>query len=108
MTVGMRIIYNLETGKVLNNSLYEIYGETAHDIRPEQIGILDLPYGYNENNFKDALEYQIDVSKSESSPLSERIIITEYINREQTPEEKVQELENQLLLIENEKVGGIL
>jgi len=103
MDYGLRIIYDAKTGKVLNGALHECTGH-QDGLRPQEIAFLDLPYGYNDNNFKEAIEYHIDVTKDVTAPISERIVITKWMEHIPTYEE----LENQLLLQEDERVGGIL
>lgn len=73
MNIGTRIIYNPYTGTVLNNSLYEMSGSIRDDLRPERIEFIDLPYGYNENNFKTAIEYHVDVE-------TKTIVVDAYID----------------------------
>lgn len=119
MYIGLRIIYDKNTGKILNYCLEERFDnglteDKAKEIRPLEIDYLDLPYGYNENNFKDAINYYIDTTKDKNkTELKNLIVITEYIPKREETEEEVlrrenEELENQLLLKENESVGGIL
>ncbi|ASN68303.1 hypothetical protein 10S11_41 [uncultured Caudovirales phage] len=114
MEYGIRLIYCKNTGKILNNTFGEMQGDLQEGLRPKEIDYLDLPYGYNDNNFKDAVSYHIDVSKDKNkiTKLSDLIVITEYVKRQETEEERLrrekEELENQLLLKENENVGGIL
>lgn len=114
MKYGRRIIYDKNTGKILNHCLEEMQGDLQEGLRPKEIDFIDLPYDYNDNNFKEAINYYIDTTKDkDTTELKDLIIITEYIpKREETEEEKLrrekEELENQLLLKENENVGGIL
>lgn len=108
MQYGMRIIYCNQTGKVLNKSLGEMHGDVQEGLRPQSIDFIDLPYGYNDNNFKQATSFYVDVSKPKEAAIPERIVITEYISHEPSAEDRIRELEDQLLLQEDEKVGGIL
>ena len=108
MQIGMRIIYDAATGKVLNGALGEMSGSIQEGLRPEKIEYLDLPFGYNDNNFRRAASYRIDVSKPKTALIAERIVIDSFIPQQQTEAERIKELEDQLLLKENEKVGGIL
>ncbi|WP_454053428.1 hypothetical protein [Clostridium sp. Marseille-Q7071] len=114
MQIGKRIIYDKNTGKILNYCLEEMAGDLQEGLRPKEIDFIDLPYDYNDNNFKEAINYYIDTTKDKNiAELKDLIIITEYIpKREETEEERLrrekEELENQLLLKENETVGGIL
>lgn len=104
----MRIIFDSGNGEPLNGTLNEMHGDLQEGLRPLSIDFMDLPFGYNENNFKRAVIYHIDVSKPKSAPVSERIVITQWIESVPTPEETIKALEDQLLLQENEKVGGLL
>ncbi|RJG26718.1 hypothetical protein [Paenibacillus thiaminolyticus] len=108
MEIGKRIIYDAETGKILNGALNEMEGDLQNGLRPEVIDFIDLPFGYNENNFRDADLYHIDVSNPKTDPPVKRIVIDSYINRQPTEAERIKDLEDQLLMQENEKVGGIL
>lgn len=99
MQIGMRIIYCSETGKILNGALDEMSGDLQEGLRPDSIDFLDLPFGYDENNFKKAMEYRVDVTKSNDVPFSERIVIDSYFPEIKTPEQlRIEELENELLL----------
>ncbi|GAC44517.1 hypothetical protein, partial [Paenibacillus popilliae] len=82
MKIGHRIIYDAQTGKVLNGTFGEMSGNIKSGLRPEKIDYLDLPYGYNENNFRDVNLYHIDVSKPKTAPIDERIVIDSYIKHE--------------------------
>lgn len=114
MEYGIRLIYCKNTGKILNYCLREMQGDLQEGLRPLEIDYIDLPYDYNDNNFKKAIEYHVDVTKDKNkTELKDLIVITEFIpKKEETEEEKLkrekEELENQLLLKENESVGGIL
>ncbi len=113
MELGRRIIYDKNTGKILNYCLEEMAGDLQEGLRPKEIDYIDLPYAYNDNNFKEAMEYHVDVTKDKNTTeLKDLIIITEYIQRKETEEEKLrrekEELENQLLLLQNEKIRGLL
>lgn len=46
MDIGTLIIYNGITGTILNNSLNEMSGTIQNDLRPDKIGFISLPYGY--------------------------------------------------------------
>lgn len=113
------LIYNKETGRILNNSLNERFDsgltkEMIKELRQNEVGVLNLPYNYNGNNFKEAVEYHIDITKDKNTTdLKDLIVITKYREHIETEEEKLrrekQELENQLLLAENNNIeGGIL
>ena len=94
-TLGLRIIYNKQTGKVLNGTLGERFDvgltpELASELRPfiENIGVLDLPYG--DETLKDVSEFHIE---------NGQIVIDKKVIPQPTPEElRIQELENELLL----------
>lgn len=109
---GYRIIFDKQNGTVINDYINaEGYVPISH--RPEEIDFIDLPYEYNDNNFKQALEYHIDISKDKkTTDLKDLIVITKYREHIETEEEKLrrekEELENQLLLAENKNLGGIL
>ncbi|WP_291563738.1 MULTISPECIES: hypothetical protein [unclassified Clostridium] len=118
MKLGKRIVYDKNTGLILNGYLEERFDsglkvEMIKQVRPLEIDYLDLPYNYNDNNFKEAINYYIDTTKDKNTTeLKDLIVITQYIQKEETEEERLRreklELENQLLLKENENVGGIL
>lgn len=69
--IGMRIIYNPYTGTVLNNALSEMNGNIQDDLRPDRIEFIDLPYGYDENHFRNATKIKVDVNTRE-------VIVLEY------------------------------
>ncbi|GAA0124780.1 hypothetical protein UT300019_06820 [Clostridium sp. CTA-19] len=118
MFLNFRLIYNKNTGTILNGTFSERFDsgltdEMIGDLRPREIDFVDLPYDYNENNFRDAIKYHIDVTKDKNkTELKDLIIIDKYIKRQETEKEKLrrekEELENQLLLKENKDLGGIL
>lgn len=107
MQIGKRIIFDPSNGKVLNGTLEEKQGDLQEGLRPDEIDFIDLPFGYDENNFKQAASYHIDVSKPKEAPIAQRIVIAEYI-QQPSAEERIRELEDQLLLQEDQRVGGIL
>ncbi|EGT5447401.1 TPA: hypothetical protein KPG21_003069 [Clostridioides difficile] len=96
--IGRIVFYDNDTGDILM-----FYGEkTVSDsinINIPKIDSIELPYGsidYTRNRL-------IGINVETKEPILEEIKI------ELTEEEKkIQELENQLLIAENEKVGGIL
>jgi len=108
MQIGTRIIYDAATGRVINGALGEMSGDIQEGLRPEKIDFIDLPYGYDDNNFRRAASYHIDVSKPKTAMLAERIIIDSYTPQQPSEADRIKELEDQLLVQENEKVGGIL
>ncbi|HBG1564152.1 hypothetical protein [Clostridioides difficile] len=97
MNRANRIIYN-QDGKILLQT-----GEATGDILEHdtitELHCIDVPYG------------SIDYSKQyiESiNPITKELILKDipiYLGEE---EKRIQELENQILLNENEKVGGLL
>lgn len=108
MQIGIRIIYDAATGKIINGALGEMSGDIQDGLRPEKIDFIDLPFGYNDNNFRQAASYHIDISKPKTATLAERIAIDSYIPQQQTDADRIKELEDQLLIQENNTVGGIL
>jgi hypothetical protein len=87
MEIGKRILYNFETGYVLNNSLGEMSGDIREDLRPAEIGIIDLPYG--DTTLQDALTYHVDVVTKTIVIDTRREHVTTY-----------EELQQQLLIAE--------
>ncbi|OPA76730.1 hypothetical protein BVG16_16295 [Paenibacillus selenitireducens] len=108
MELGKRLIYDSQTGKILNGTFEEMAGSLQEGLRPLEIDFIDLPYGYAENNFRLASAYHIDVTKPKDAPIVERIVIDGYVPQVPTEADRIKELEDQLLMQENEKVGGIL
>lgn len=113
--IGHRLIYDKETGIILNGFLGErsSSGSDLSIYRKMDAFFIDLPYGYNENKFREAIDYHIDITKDiKTTELKDLIIIDKYIEREESEEEKLRRekegLENQLLLKENKELGGIL
>lgn len=105
MQVGQRIIFDKLTGTILNGSLEEridtgMTTELLNRIRPLDIDYIDLEWG--------ALNGKILLSVNTQT----KELITENIIHLETEEERLrrekEELESQLLLKENEAVGGIL
>ncbi|MBN3411182.1 hypothetical protein [Clostridium botulinum] len=102
MQFGKRLIFDKNTGVILNNSFGEIVTTSNINLRPKEIDFIDLPYSYNENNFKNAIEYHIDISKNKSTTdLKDLIVITQYMERVETNEEK---LKKELLKTQSEVV----
>ncbi|HFL2403605.1 TPA: hypothetical protein ACG3PH_001984 [Clostridioides difficile] len=97
MNRANRIIYD-QTGKILLQT-----GEATGDVLPHD-NIIEL-------SFLDVEHGSIDYSKQyiESiNPITKELILKDipiYLSEE---EKRIQELENQILLNENEKVGGLL
>ncbi len=97
MQIGNRIIYD-QDGQIIYQT-----GEMQGDVLPRKkitkLHFIDLEYG------------QIDLSRYRiiGIDIATKQPILEEIIREKTLEElRIEELENQLLLLEDEKVGGIL
>ncbi|EGT3802840.1 hypothetical protein REL12_005675 [Clostridioides difficile] len=97
MNRANRIIYN-QDGKILLQT-----GEATGDILEHdtitELHCIDVPYGnidYTKNRI-------IGINIETKEPILEEIPI--FVSEE---EKRIQELENQLLLNENEKVGGLL
>ncbi|HBG7748178.1 TPA: hypothetical protein KRE80_003732 [Clostridioides difficile] len=96
--IGRIVFYDNKTGDVLM-----FYGEkTVSDsinINIPKVEIIEIPFGsidYTRNRL-------IGINVETKEPILEEIKV------ELTDEEKrIQELENQLLIAENEKVGGLL
>ncbi|UDN58226.1 hypothetical protein [Clostridioides sp. ES-S-0010-02] len=92
-----RIIYN-QTGKILLQT-GEATGDVLEHDEITELFYTDVPYGsidYTRNRL-------IGINVETKEPILEEIKV------ELTEEEKrIQELENQLLIAENEKVGGLL
>jgi hypothetical protein len=57
MEIGVRIIFNPETGTVLNNSIGEMSGTIRNDLRPERIDFIDVYFDYSENHFNSVIDY---------------------------------------------------
>ncbi|EGT3729690.1 hypothetical protein K9770_19045 [Clostridioides difficile] len=97
MNRANRIIYD-QTGKMLLQT-----GEATGDVLEydtiTELHCIDIPYGsidYTKNRI-------IGINIETKEPILEEIPV--FISEE---EKRIQELENQILLNENEKVGGIL
>ncbi|MCT8903684.1 hypothetical protein [Clostridioides difficile] len=97
MNRGNRVIYN-QDGKILLQT-----GEATGDIL-EHDTITDLHYidvGYGTIDY--SKQYIESINPRTQEPILKDIPI--YLSEE---EKRIQELENQLLIAENEKVGGLL
>ncbi|MCC0646598.1 MULTISPECIES: hypothetical protein [unclassified Clostridioides] len=97
MNVPNRVIYD-QTGKIIFET-----GESCGDVLPHnkitELHYIDIPYGsidYIKNRIT-------SINIETKQPILEEIPI--YVSDE---EKRIQELENQILIAENEKVGGIL
>ncbi|MDV9236501.1 hypothetical protein RZ870_018795 [Clostridioides difficile] len=97
MERGNRIIYD-QTGKILLQT-GEATGDVLEHDEITELHCIDIEYGsidYNKNRI-------IGINIETKEPILEEIPV--FISEE---EKRIQELENQILLNENEKVGGIL
>lgn len=97
MNRANRIIYD-QTGKILLQT-----GEAIGDVLPHdsitELNFLDVEYG--------SINYSKQYIES-INPITKELILKEipvYMSEE---EKRIQELENQILIAENEKVGGLL
>ncbi|HBE9639310.1 TPA: hypothetical protein KRN26_004119, partial [Clostridioides difficile] len=95
MNVPNRVIYD-QTGKIIFET-----GESCGDVLPHnkitELDYIDIPYGsidYIKNRI-------IGINIETKQPILEEIPV--YVSEEK---KRIQELENQVLLNENEKVGG--
>ncbi|HBE9993463.1 TPA: hypothetical protein KNJ98_004075, partial [Clostridioides difficile] len=96
MNVPNRVIYD-QTGKIIFET-----GESCGDVLPHnkitELDYIDIPYGsidYIKNRI-------IGINIETKQPILEEIPV--YVSEEK---KRIQELENQVLLNENEKVGGL-
>ncbi|ENZ9550537.1 hypothetical protein KLM98_02250 [Clostridioides difficile] len=97
MNRGNRIIYN-QDGKIIFQT-GEATGDVSEHDTITELYYVDVEYGsidYTKNRIT-------GINIETKQPILEEIPI--YITEE---EKKIQELENQLLIAENEKVGGLL
>lgn len=95
MQIGNRIVFDQDGEIILQ------LGEMQGDVLSRKEIILDyIDLKYGEVDFTRYRIISIDVSTKQ--PILEETI------REKTQEEIIEELENQILLLEDEKVGGIL
>ncbi|EOY7138244.1 hypothetical protein ACQD5V_003382 [Clostridioides difficile] len=97
MNVPNRVIYD-QTGKIIFET-----GESCGDVLPHnkitELDYIDIPYrsiDYIKNRI-------IGINIETKQPILEEIPV--YVSEEK---KRIQELENQVLLNENEKVGGLL
>lgn len=97
MNVPNRIIYD-QTGRIIFET-----GESCGDVLPHDT-ITELHYTDIEYGSLDYTKNRITgINIETKQPILEEIPV--YVSEE---EKRIQELENQLLIAENEKVGGIL
>ncbi|WP_461193974.1 hypothetical protein CDIF100009_02773 [Clostridioides difficile] len=97
MNRANRIIYD-QTGKILLQT-----GEATGEVLPHdnitELSFLDIEYG----SIDYSKQYIESINPITKEPILKDIPI--YLSEE---EKRIQELENQLLIAENEKVGGLL
>lgn len=96
MQIGNRIMFD-QDGEIIIQ-----LGEMQGDVLPRKeitsLDYIDLEYG--EIDYTKYRIIGVDVATKQP--------ILEEIERDKTPQEIIEELENQILLLEDEKVGGIL
>ncbi|MCC0642107.1 MULTISPECIES: hypothetical protein [unclassified Clostridioides] len=97
MNRANRIIYD-QTGKILLQT-GEATGDLLEHDEITELHCIDVPYG----SIDYAKNRVIGINIETKEPILEEIPV--YITDE---EKRIQELENQILLNENEKVGGLL
>ncbi|HBH4065344.1 TPA: hypothetical protein ACKOLO_003187 [Clostridioides difficile] len=97
MNVPNRVIYD-QTGRIIFET-----GESCGDVLPHdkitELHYIDVEYGsidYTRNRI-------VGINIETKEPILEEIPV--FVSEE---EKRIQELENQLLISENEKVGGLL
>lgn len=101
--IGRRIIFDTQTGKIIMDT-GEMQGSDGSLIPREPINgldYIDLPYGQDSDKFNRIKSYHVD-------PTSKTVVFDELYDPIQTPEERIQELENQLLIEADKNIGGIL
>ncbi|MGS7749440.1 hypothetical protein [Clostridioides difficile] len=97
MERGNRIIYD-QSGKIWLQT-GEATGDVLEHDTITELHCIDIPYGsidYTKNRI-------IGINIETKQPILEEIPV--YVSEE---EKRIQELENQILIAENEKVGGLL
>lgn len=102
--VGRRIFYDELTGEIIFE-FGEMRGDVEDYAKCNKINYKDYPYGYRKEEFERALKYHINIETGE-------VIFDKFIEKIETEEEKLrrekEELENQLLLLQDEKTRGLL
>lgn len=92
LKIGRRIIFDKLTGKVICEM-----GEIAGDVLPREdineLDYVDLEYGQHNDKFRRANRYYIDSN-------TKKVVFDELREPIKTPEEKIVELENKLLIAE--------
>ncbi len=96
MEIGNRIIFD-QDGEIIAQS-GEMQGDVLDRKEITKLDYIDLDYGQI-----DYFKYRIlSINVETKQPILEEII------REKTQEEIIEELESHILILEDEKVGGIL
>lgn len=102
--IGKRIFYDELTGEVIFE-FGEMRGDVKEYAKYNKIIYKDYPYGYKKEEFERALKYHINIETGE-------VIFDKFIEKVETEEERLrkekEELENQLLLLQDEKTRGLL
>jgi len=102
--IGKRIFYDELTGEVIFE-FGEMRGDAKEYAKYNKIIYKDYPYGYKKEEFERALKYHINIETGE-------VIFDKFIEKVETEEERLrrekEELENQLLLLQDEKTRGLL
>lgn len=75
MDIGNRIVYNPETGTILNNCLCAMSGNIQTDLRPATIGFIDLPVG--STILTNVATFHIDITKDVISTQPEQMIVVD-------------------------------
>lgn len=92
LEIGRRIVYEKNTGNVVID-LGEIQGGVSPRPILGDIAYTDLEHGQNADEFKRCVKWHID-------PTTKQPVFDELTEPIQTPEERIAELENQLLIAE--------
>ncbi|WP_373845053.1 hypothetical protein [Clostridium sp.] len=101
--IGRRIIFDTATGKIIMDT-GEMQGSDGSLLPREPINgldYIDLPYGQDSDKFNRVKSYHVN-------PETKEIVFDEFYNPVQTPEQRISELENQLLIEADKNIGGIL
>lgn len=94
MQIGKRIYYN-QNGAIVCQ-LEEMNGNTLPRVYNEIVNYIDLPFG--DKTLENVLEFHIE---------DKQIVVDKRIESQSTPEEeRIKELEDQLILKENESIEG--
>lgn len=100
MYTGRRILYNNKNGNIILD-FGEMRGSEQRE-SIEDLSFVDYEFGYKKEEFNNAIRYHIDVENKIP-------IFDEFKSITPTPEQqRIQELENQLLIEKDKSIGGIL